>query len=80
LRRYRRDLLCTGTRRGREQRIQMLHLMDELMVGPPPRTCIRARTQEIAAAARLTPAVSNVRGLLELALRWLLPRRRRGLM
>ena len=58
----------------------MLHLMDELMVGPPPRPCIRARTQEIAAAARLTPAVSNVRGLLELALRWLLPRRRRGLM
>tara|TARA_B110000003_G_scaffold238474_1_gene244091 strand:+ start:253 stop:495 length:243 start_codon:yes stop_codon:yes gene_type:complete len=80
LRRYRRDLLCTGTRRDREQRIQMLHLMDELMVGPPPRTCIRARTQEIVAAAILTPAVTNRRGLLVLLLRWLPPRRRRWLM
>ena len=65
----RRGLLCAGAGRGREQRLQLLHLMDELMFGPPPGNCSRVRTEEIAAAVRLTPSVSMLRGMLLLLLR-----------
>ena len=43
--------------------------MDELMFGPPPGNCSRVRTEEIAAAVRLTPSVSMLRGMLLLLLR-----------
>ena len=51
--------------------------MDELMFGPPPGNCSRVRTEDIAAAVRLTPSVSMLRGMLLLLLRlrlllWLL--------
>ena len=69
MRRCRRGLLCAGAWRGREQRLQLLHLMDELMFGPPPGNCSRVRTEDIAAGVRLTPSVSMLRGMLLLLLR-----------